>query len=182
MFTFCLQINTAGERRCFLSVVKILNVAVAAFAEEGKKGQKYDLQIKEERHSLGIFRVKFESLFPRKRVAALDLCKSRQPGADGVAEIFLIGITRQKFRKLRARTDEGHLSAKDVHKLRKLVDARPPQESAKARQPFRVGQELALRVALIRHCSEFKYHKFPPAETTARLAEYHGRPELQPYE
>ena len=42
MFTFCLQINTAEERRCFLSVVKILNVAVAAFAEEGKNGKKYD--------------------------------------------------------------------------------------------------------------------------------------------
>jgi hypothetical protein len=89
---------------------------------------------------------------------------------------------RQKFSKLWARADKGHLTAKDVDELRKLIDARPSQKSAKASQPFTVGKKLARLVALIRHRSEFQYHKFPSVNPPARLAEYHGRAELYSYQ
>ncbi len=78
-------------------------------------------------------------------------------------------IKREIGDRQRARADDRHLAAQDVHKLRKLVYARGAEEAAEARHA------LFVRAVALAHRAELEDAERATVEAGALLGEKHGR-------
>lgn len=99
---------------------------------------------------------------------------------DIVPAILLGGVIRQVLHQKRPGSHQGHVSAKDIPKLRKFIETGLPQKPTGRRQPLPVLQPAPLSVVLACHSPKFQRGKGPPAQAGACLAEKNGRSEPEP--
>ncbi|OQA22240.1 MAG: hypothetical protein BWY63_00932 [Chloroflexi bacterium ADurb.Bin360] len=80
-------------------------------------------------------------------------------------------IERQVLHQQRPRADEAHIAAQYVPQLGQLVQARAAKEAAEGRQPFGVGQQIAVGPAQVAHGAKFEEGEGLAGPTWPRLAE-----------
>src|SRR5436190_6159207 len=132
--------STVLARTGALDVHRVLDRRLVR-PEELREGREQDLRVQPERPVLDVPRVLLEPLGPADLLAALHLRPAGYPGPHRQPPAVTGGIVRDLLDQVRPRPDEAHLALQNVDQLRQLVEARPPQEAAAARDPRIVGQE-----------------------------------------
>jgi len=86
-----------------------------------------DSEIQHQAEVVYVVIVQFDAPCPGKCVAARDLSQASDPGPHPESAALNAAVAGKVFHQCRPRPDEGHLTAQNVHKLGKLVDAGTPQ-------------------------------------------------------
>src|SRR5262249_49910271 len=140
---------------------------------------KNDGKIQQQRQVLYVKEVKLElcfGLFKSCTVLVLHLGPSGQSGPHSVALVEERNLLLQQFaeiRNFRSRTNQAHLSAKNVDELWQFVQTKLPQQTSQLRDP-RVTIRCPTRPALLRtlpHRPEFQNLEGAPSQTNPLLAE-----------
>ena len=76
---------------------------------------------------------------PTDFVAPVYLGPAGNAGFDVVATSLLWRVMLRVFGKQRSRTDQAHVTRKDIPKLRQLIKAKTAKKCAKSSQPFGIG-------------------------------------------
>lgn len=88
-----------------------------------------------------------------------------------MATMLLRAIVRQIFHEEGARTDEAHISLKNVQEFREFIQASAAHQLAESRESICIGQELSIGSASIGHCAELIQGKGLSAKPGAFLRE-----------
>ena len=127
-----------------------------------------DAQIQERAGVADVPAVEHAALLGAEPVAAVDL----GPAGDAGADRDPVGdAVRQVARQQRPRADQRHLAAQHVEELRQFVEPRAPQQAPDQRDPFRLRDGCALRVARAAHGPELVEDEGAHASAGAELAE-----------
>src|SRR5205823_5310513 len=107
---------------------KILNAASGSLAPSANRRHEQDVQVEENRPVADVVKIVPQPFFQTRVTApAVNLRISRESSPDGVA-LIVIGVflakSARELRSLRPRADETHVTAEDIPKLRKLIEAR----------------------------------------------------------
>src|SRR5437879_3208127 len=95
--------------------------------------------------------VQAQALVPGLRIVAVDLRPTRDPGAHLVSAGLLGGVPRQVFDEQWPRSDEAHVAAKHVPKLRKLIETQAAQPTTRRGESLLVAPRVAAVVSCSRH-------------------------------
>ena len=119
--------------------------------------------------------VELKPLIPRETIPPVHLSPPGDSWPDRMPKEFAIAVIGKIFRQERPRTDEAHVPAKHVEKLRQLVKAGVPEYSAKRRDAMRVKLRLTFAVAVHGHRPKFQHRKNPSMQAWTALTEQHRR-------
>src|SRR5262249_62252373 len=92
-------------------------------AQDGEHRPAQDREIEPDAPVVNVPDVERKAVVPRQRVAAAHLHETGDAGTNSVPARLLRRVTRQILRQQRPGTDQRHVAAKHVQKLRQLVDA-----------------------------------------------------------
>ena len=121
---------------------------------------------------LNVPHVQLEPLFPRERVAPVDLRPAGDPRTHVVTPRLTRRVEGQIFHQQRPRTHETHVAPQDVVELRQLVEAGRTQPTPEGRHALGVARQRFTRTRLA-HRSELVEHERTATETRASLTEDH---------
>ena len=121
-------------------------------------------------------------LLPRDGIAPVDpstlLRTGLRPAGDAgfhlVAAHLLRRVTIQVLHQQGARPHQAHVTLQHIEQPRQFVQAGAAQEKTKARQTFRIGQQIALGVAGVGHGAELVDGEEFAVQTGSLLAEEDG--------
>ena len=119
--------------------------------------------------------VERKPLIPGETIPPVNLSPPGDSWPDRVSEAFALAVIGQIFRQERPRTDQAHLTAQHVEKLRQLIKTGVPEYSPKRRDAMRIELRLALAFAIHAHRPKFQQRKDPAIHAWATLTEQHRR-------
>ena len=139
--------QVGGRMAVFFDNVRALDESLVERSED-------DLHVAPEGDVLDIFQVVIDLGFPRDGVAAVNLGQAAQSLANAVALALFRGHKDQVAHKLRPRADYGHVALQYIEEFGELVQAGAAQESSVTVETLLVGEQVALRIALVCHGAE----------------------------
>lgn len=125
-----------------------------AALEYFREGRENDFHVAQEGDSFNVLEVVLDFLFPSHCVAPVNLCKTAEALAHGVAAALFGGHKDHVAHELGSRPYHGHVALEDVEEFGEFVEARAAEELAVAREAHVVREEFALGVAGIGHGAE----------------------------
>ena len=127
-------------------------------------------EIEPEALMIDVPQVQCKASVPRGGVAAVYLRPSRNAGKNFMSPPLFWSVAIQILHQQRTRTNEAHLSTKNIPQLRKLVQARPSQEVAEWCDALSIRRGTAR--ATLPHGAEFIECEWTTSETRTFLAKY----------
>jgi hypothetical protein len=125
--------------------------------------------------------IEIELLFPRERIAAVDLGPTRYTRLDLMPPPLICVVARNIFRQQRPWPNQTHVALEDVPKLWQLIQAKTPQFFPEAGHAIRIGQQTASRIACICHRSELVKLERLVMQSDALVTEYDRPPKFDSY-